>query len=99
MDEVELKGIATATEFIDRLESFDTSLLQESQEEHSYEICFTGTAYMHDIVQSSIVPYQVSLLKFFAAVKKNMCEALQYSFYLDSAPFGDEVTGCLQQGN
>ena len=51
VDEVELETIATATEFIDRLESFDTSLLQESQEERSHEICFTGTAYMHDIVE------------------------------------------------
>ena len=42
VDEVELNTIATAPEFIDRLEFFDSSLLQESQEERSYEICFTG---------------------------------------------------------
>ena len=47
VNEVELNTIATAPEFIDRLESFDASLLQESQEERAYEICFTGLFVQH----------------------------------------------------
>ena len=47
VDEVELDTIATAPEFIDRLEFFDPSLFQESQEERSYEICFTGLFVLH----------------------------------------------------
>ena len=42
VNQEELEQIATAPEFIDQLESFDRRLFDETQEQQSYEICFTG---------------------------------------------------------